>query len=55
MRWRDTRLVVRQMSVRVVLVAGSCLRVAWHDDRGDEGAGVPGEAAVRREVLDGAR
>ena len=25
LRWRDTRLVVRQMSVRVVLVAGSCL------------------------------
>jgi hypothetical protein len=55
LRWRDTRLVVRQMSVRVVRVAGSRLRVAWHDDRGDEGAGVPGEAAVRREVLDGAR
>ena len=51
----DTRLVVRQMSVRVVLVAGSCLGVAWHDDRGDEGAGVPGEAAVWCAVLDGAR
>jgi integrase len=25
LRWRDTRLVVRQMSVRVVIVAGSCL------------------------------
>ena len=43
------------MSVRVVLVADSCLRVAWHDDRGDEGAGVPGEAAVWCEVLDGLR
>ena len=55
LRWRDTRLVVLQMSVRVALVAGNRLRVAWHDDRGDEGAGVPGEAAVRRAVLDGAR
>jgi hypothetical protein len=35
--------------------SGSRLRVAWHDDRGDEGAGVPGEAAVWRAVLDGAR
>ena len=54
LRWHDTWLVVRHMSVRVVVVAGSCLRVAWHEF-GGMGAGVPGEAAVWCAVLDGAR
>ena len=48
-----TRPVLRQISRVVVLVAGSRSDACY--ERGDQGAGVPGEAAVRRAVLDGAR
>src|SRR5664280_2707834 len=45
--------VSRRVSRGVVLVAGSCSS-AHHEIRRIPDAGVPGEIAVRREVLDGA-
>src|SRR5664279_6117482 len=45
--------VLRRFSLGVVLVAGSCSS-AHHEIRRIPDAGVPGEFAVRREVLDGA-
>ena len=46
------RLVLRRISSGVVLVAGRCSRRAG--ERGSQGAGVHGAAAVRGAVLDGA-